>query len=127
MINAIAAIGRSGQIGLDGKLPWHDADDLAWFARMTKGNILVAGHNTKKTLPDLPGRTVLFDNLNMHPISYLAHLGCEDIWIIGGAKTYARWAPYIERWHISKVDYDGHADAWFDPAWLVAKRRMGVQ
>lgn len=125
MINAIVAIGTEGQIGLDGRLPWKDLDDLAWFAKMTSRQILIAGHNTRQTLPELPGRTVLIDDVSMHPLSYAAQLGV-DVWVIGGAKTYARWAPYIDRWHIGKIDYYGPADAWFDPSWLLAKGRNGI-
>jgi dihydromethanopterin reductase len=26
---------------------------------------------------------------------------------------------YPERWDISRLPYDGEADRWFDPAWLI--------
>jgi hypothetical protein len=29
-------------------------------------------------------------------------------------------APFIRHWDINRLAYDGDADRWFDPAWLVA-------
>ena len=56
---AIAAIGVRGQLGLNGRLPWHDKRDLAWFREMTYGHAVVVGHNTLRQLPPLPGRVIL--------------------------------------------------------------------
>ncbi|MCV5856813.1 dihydrofolate reductase, partial [Escherichia coli] len=58
-VRLIAAVGRSGQLGLDGKLPWHNPVDLAWFKDQTMGGIVLAGHKTWCGLPDLPGRKLL--------------------------------------------------------------------
>jgi hypothetical protein len=33
---------------------------------------------------------------------------------------YAAYAPFIRHWDINRLPYDGEADRWFDPAWLVA-------
>ena len=30
------------------------------------------------------------------------------------------YAPFIRRWDINRLPYNGEADRWFDPAWLVA-------
>jgi dihydromethanopterin reductase len=32
------------------------------------------------------------------------------------------YAPYIEHWDINRLPYDGPADTWFKPEWLVARR-----
>ena len=34
---------------------------------------------------------------------------------------WAAYAPYIRHWDITRLPYDGEADRWFDPAWLVAR------
>lgn len=112
-LEAIVAIGRNGQLGLDGELPWHDADDLLWFKEFTMGKILIVGSNTAEKLPPLPGRELIVwahDSFNR-----LIEL---DAVVIGGAATYEKFAPYINRWHIGRIDYDGPADTFFDRSWL---------
>lgn len=111
MINLIAAVGLQGQIGLNGSLPWKNSEDLKWFKSLTMGGIVVVGFNTYKNLPPLPGRTVVtMDRLK--PQEVMDSCG-KDLWIAGGAKTYAQWMPYIERFYISRINYSGEADTFF--------------
>lgn len=114
MIHLIAAVGRSGQIGLDGKLPWHHPEDLKWFKALTMGQTLIVGHNTAQTLPPLPGREILVMKRGDTPEPYLvlAKVKNKDLWVIGGARTYQQWAPFVDRFHISRIDYDGPADTY---------------
>ena len=112
-LNLLAAVGQSGQIGLDGKLPWHCPEDLKFFKEMTTDRVLIVGKNTLDSLPDLPNRTVILDS-GLDPASikkYLAETG-QRATIIGGAKTYAKWAPFVDRIVINKIDYDGPADTY---------------
>jgi dihydromethanopterin reductase len=52
------AIGRSGQMGLDGKLPWEVnrqpeyKADVARFFHITHGHVLAAGPKTIASVPD---------------------------------------------------------------------------
>jgi dihydromethanopterin reductase len=32
------------------------------------------------------------------------------------------YAPFIRHWDVTRLPYDGDADRWFDPRWLVAAR-----
>lgn len=120
---AIAAIGVRGQLGLNGQLPWHDKTDLAWFREMTYGHAVVVGHNTIRQLPPLPGRVILSaeqfattEDLR----AYVRDAG-EHIYLIGGAKTFNKFACVVDRWYVNKINYDGPADSWFNPMWLVAE------
>ena len=117
----IAAVGRSGQLGLDGKLPWHDAADLRWFKTMTTGGTIIVGHNTAQGLPELPDRTVVVDDRSQAPESILEDLRRESsfraIYVAGGAKTYRRYLHLVTRHLISVIDYDGPADTWMPPLW----------
>ena len=117
MIKAIVAIGNQGQVGLNGRLPWHDKEDLKWFREQTMGKVCVVGYNTAQTLPELPGRTVLIDRVDA---GYGVDL--ESLMIIGGPKTYARWNHLVDEWLVSRVDYDGPADARFDYGLLIGKK-----
>lgn len=128
MIEAIACIGNQGQLGLNGKLPWgRDAapGDLQWFRAMTlDADVCIVGVETAKTLPKLDGRELLTwssRNTRLNPLEYLNTFGVEydlaRVMVIGGAKTYRDWMPYIKRWHIGRADYDGIADVWMPPLW----------
>lgn len=116
VVNLIVAIGVRGQLGLNGKLPWHDQEDLKWFKQMTMGGVVLVGHNTAKTLPPLPGREVFVQPRDVGPrevVAMMARVGyMRPLWIAGGAKTYERWMPFVDRFYIGRVDYDGPADAW---------------
>lgn len=118
-INLIAAIGNQGQLGLNGKLPWHCPSDLQWFQETTKGGLLIVGHNTYPTVKHLNGtygRVFLVDNesLTREYVSELAAaLFKENVWIAGGAKTYEKWLKFVDRMYIARVNYDGPADRYF--------------
>lgn len=109
----ISAVGNEGQIGLNGKLPWHDRKDLLWFREQTMGQVVVVGPKTAETLPDLPGRTVHVSTQQEDPIEVLRQYPGKDIYVAGGAWTYWKWAPYVDRYLISRVDYSGPADTFF--------------
>jgi len=50
VINAIAAICRGRGLGNEGHIPWYDPIDLARFKLFTKGNIVIMGSGTWKSL-----------------------------------------------------------------------------
>ena len=112
MITAVVAIGRSGQLGLNGELPWHDKEDLKWFREYTAVKVVIVGSATAKKLPELPGRTVVVWHRDVRQSDLVKQY--PGAVIIGGSTTYKAFSPYIERWHISMVDYDGPADSWFN-------------
>jgi dihydrofolate reductase len=113
MLNLIAAVGKNGQIGLNGQLSWRDSEDLKWFKKMTMGCTLVAGGRTASTLPPLPGRELLIytrDNSLGFVESIVQRAQTEEIWVIGGARVYSVFAPFVNRFYISQIDYTGPAD-----------------
>ena len=42
------------------------------------------------------------------------------IYIGGGPPVWTAYAPFIRHWDITRLPFDGAADRWFDPAWIVA-------
>lgn len=136
-IRLIAAVGKRGQLGLNGKLPWHDAQDLIWFRDCTKEGIVIVGHRTYEELRSIlpvkteqPGigfttsasRAIIRDESHLNIAQFVAEgdFYGRPIWIAGGAKTYRRWMPLVRRFYIGKaiVDgqwYDGPADAFLPP------------
>lgn len=116
-LNLIAAIGNQGQLGLNGKLPWHDPDDLRWFKELTTGGLVLVGYNTAIGLPPLPGRKVVVDtaDLTVEHLESLAQGG--QVWVAGGARTYKRWLPHVNRMYISRINYSGEADTYMPHFW----------
>lgn len=127
-VRIIAAVGRRGQLGLDGSLPWIDPDDLRWFRQQTTAGYMIAGPKTYEPLSWRgasfnSGRTLLKDDFKVAPAQFLAKADIgrtgEIIWIIGGAKTYQRWlaSGLVRIAVITLIDYDGPADIWMPPIW----------
>ena len=56
-VRAMCAIGRRGQLGLQGRLPWEGATgaeyraDVERFWEMTRGHVLLAGPATLRSIP----------------------------------------------------------------------------
>lgn len=109
-VHLIAAIGRRGQIGRFGGLPWHDPMDLAFFKRETKGGNVIVGRRTYATLPNLPGREVFPFDRNIDPAGTIRSIVqgySGSIWIAGGAATWRAFAPFVDGLKLlSFIDYD---------------------
>lgn len=118
-VNLIAAVGRSGQLGLYGRLPWHDPEDLRWFRSNTIGGVIIVGYRTAQMLPTLPGRTTLVWERREAPERFLARIRETErtIWVAGGEKTYAAFMPFVRRAYITRIDYDGPADTFMPELW----------
>ncbi len=117
MIIGIVAISKNHAIGIGGKLPWHYSADLKFFKETTVGNAVVMGSNTwraiGKPLPDRLNIVLSRSGLDVPPavmllssadeVVDLAHYLNRDVYIIGGAKTYAEFADEIEKWIVTEV------------------------
>lgn len=117
----IAAVGRNGALGLDGRLPWHDREDLSFFKFMTMGHVVLVGWRTAQTLPKLPGRHVVVDDRDKPPETVLAEISeahpGSHIYVAGGAKTYLRYRAHIRRSFITHIDHEGEADTFMPALW----------
>ncbi len=130
-IRLIAAVGRSGQIGVHGKMPWYDSEDLRWFKSVTLWNVVIMGSRTARAVGTLPQRHVVPWS-GQEPAQFLAELAAAEkpkwcgpspvIWIAGGAHTYKAFMPFVKRCVVTLIDYDGPADAWMPRLW---ERRHG--
>ena len=118
MIIGIVAVDRNGAIGKGGKLPWHYSADLKFFKKTTIGAACVMGHNTWRTLKrPLPNRLniVLSRQAEIPPqdslvvmrdtdsVLAMAKVLTTDLFVIGGAKVYESFLPYIEKWIVTEV------------------------
>ena len=102
-VSIIAAMSENGVIGRGGTLPWHLADDLQRFKRLTMGHTIVMGRKTWESIGrPLPGRrmVVISRQCDYRPegVEVVAGLdealqvaeaaGENEAFIIGGAEIY---------------------------------------
>jgi dihydromethanopterin reductase len=127
-VRAMCAIGQRGQLGLGGRLPWEGARgreyvaDVERFFEMTRGHVLLAGPRTVASVPDFAkaDRTVVAIRSSEEPGEVLARYAGRVVFIGGGPPVWDAYARFIRHWDITRLPYDGDADRWFKPGWLVA-------
>ncbi|MFD0987458.1 diacylglycerol kinase [Methyloligella solikamskensis] len=125
-IRSIIAIGQSGQLGLEGRLPWEGNQgreykaDVARFFDVTRGHVLIAGPTTIGAVPDWAyrDRTIFEIRSHMDPEEVFAKFPNRIVYVGGGPPVWDVYAPYIQHWDINRLPYDGEADRWFNPQWL---------
>lgn len=132
-VTLVAAIGRRGELGRDGRLLFRLSSDLAHFKKVTLGKPVVMGRKTWESLPrrPLPGRPNIVVTRNASFFAPDAHVhsnletalaaagamaaaaGGVEVCVIGGAHVYAAAMAYADRLVLSEVDADADADVWF--------------
>jgi len=127
-VRAMCAIGRRGQLGLAGWMPWEGAKgpeyraDVERFFATTRGHVIVLGPRTRSTMPAFAyaDRTIVEIRSSERPADVIARFADRVIYVGGGPPVWRAYAPFIAHWDITRLPYDGEADRWFDPAWIVA-------
>jgi dihydrofolate reductase len=128
-MRGIIAVNNLGYIGLDGELPWKSSEDLKHFKKLTMAHSCLVGWNTYQTLPKLEGRMTIVDSRGEPILSSTPKEGRpkqdwsfiigddinpdDNLWCIGGKKTYEKYAPYIHELHISHIDDNTIGDTMF--------------
>jgi dihydrofolate reductase len=140
-ISMIAAIGKNRQLGLKGQIPWHLKGDLQYFKSVTMGRYIMMGRTTFLGLPQaLPGRKmVVVSHIPIEPapadaqvfgniddaVNYVEKMGAEELIVAGGQRIYEQMLPRCQKLYLTKVDYDGAADAYFpdyqESQWNITK------
>ena len=129
----IAARGRNGVIGADGKLPWRLKEDLAFFKRVTGRCPLLMGRKTWESLAvrPLPGRENIvltqdwtydapgarvYSNVSAatHSARAMAlRAGLDRAFVIGGQSVYEAALPLADEIFLTEVDAEPEGDARF--------------
>src|SRR3712207_408835 len=125
-VRAMCAIGRRGQLGLNGRLPWEGSKgpeyvvDVQRFWDVTRGHVLLAGPRTTRSIPRFAHaeRPIVEIRSSTPPAEALEGFPGRVVYVGGGPAVWAAYAPFIRHWDITRLPYDGEADRWFDPAWL---------
>lgn len=123
MITLVLAMNKKRTIGLDGRVPWRNAEDLKFFRRLTMNQEIVMGRKTVEGLPqNLDGRhihTVTRNPEIEHSIQdfelYLKdHQDTkEQILICGGGDIYQQALPFAHKIYISVIDDETVGDTFF--------------
>lgn len=129
-MKAIVAMAENRAIGKEDTLPWPTIkNDFKWFKEFTTGKILVAGRNTFNKLPPLKNRNIIVLTSN-HDTSSGYDPNCnfgycfrnydgvieaskfsnDQLIVIGGAKTYMQFMPYIVEFYVTHVKGEYEAD-----------------
>ena len=140
-MNIIAAVDSNWAIGYKNQLLVRIPSDQKMFREETTGKVVVLGRKTLETFPNglpLKNRTNIIlstdtaykvkDATVVHSVEELLEelkkYPSEDIYIIGGESIYKQLLPYCDTAHITKIDYEYDADAYFPnlddmPEWKV--------
>jgi dihydromethanopterin reductase len=127
VVRVVCAIGQSGQIGLDGGLPWEGnrsaefVADVARFFDITRGHVLLAGPKTIASIPEFAraDRELVVLRSSMDPEETLKRFAGRVVFIGGGPPVWEAYARYVSHWDVTRLPYDGPADRWFNPSWLI--------
>ena len=129
-MNLIAAVDKNWAIGKNNELLVRIPADQKFFRETTTGKVVVMG---RKTLESFPNGTPLKNRTNIvltHDKNYdgkgaivvnsldqlheeLKKYPSEDIFIIGGQKIYEQLVDECNVAHITKIEYEYDADAYF--------------
>jgi len=128
----MCAIGRRGQLGLNGRLPWEGnkdpefVADVARFFDMTRGHVIMAGPRTAASIPAFVRHDRAIVEIRSHdrPEDMLARFPDRVVFIGGGPPVWDIYGPFIRHWDITVLPYDGDADRWFDPGWIVGEKAV---
>jgi dihydrofolate reductase len=127
ILSLIAAIGKNNEIGKDNRLLWNMPADLRYFRDTTSGHPVIMGWNTFKSigrpLPNRQNIVISIDSAwNAEGVTTVGSLeeaiglfkGKDDeVFVIGGALTYAQAIALADRLYITHVDASFDADTFF--------------
>ena len=129
-MNAIVAVDSNWAIGNKGQLLISIPADMKMFRQETTGKVIVLGRKTIETFPNarpLPNRVNIVMSSNMdykvdgatvvHSVEELLEelkqYNTEDVYIIGGDSVYKQMIDYCDTVHVTKIDREYEADAFF--------------
>lgn len=129
-MNVIVAVDNNWAIGNKNQLLIRIPNDHKHFREETTGKVVVLGRKTLETFPQglpLKNRTNIIlskdpdyqvkDAIVVHSVEELLEelrkYNDEDIYIIGGDSVYRQMLPYCNVAHVTKIDHEYEADAYF--------------
>jgi dihydrofolate reductase len=129
-ISIIVGIGKNREIGFKNQLLWRLSEDLKNFKKITMGHCIIMGRKTYESIGrPLPGRTNIVitrqkDFLRegievVHSLDEAIELSKkkndDEAMVIGGEAIYKLALPLATKIYLSKISFEGEADAFFPP------------
>lgn len=112
-VNMIAAVSNNLAIGLlDGKLPWHVPEELAWFSGITANRSIIMGRKTWDSLPKKPlphRQNIVLTTRRIRGVDCVSSI--EEAMsisrnlpiVIGGADIYRQAMPFVNKLYLSII------------------------
>lgn len=126
----IVAVDKNWGIGNNNKLLVSIPSDMKFFRQETSGKVVVMGRKTLESFPngmplknrnnivlthnpdyEVKGAVVVHSLEELH--EELKNYKSEDIYVIGGEGIYRQLVDECDVAHITKIDYEFEADAYF--------------
>ncbi len=132
-LSLIAAVASNGVIGMNGGIPWHIPEDMAYFKSVTMGHRVIMGRMTWLSFPiGLKGRQNVIVSRNLENFNSallfnddvivdsvesalaLPQWGeHEEVFCIGGAKLYEAMLPLASKLYLTEIWNEFDGDTYF--------------
>ena len=129
-MKCIVAVDKNWGIGYKNQLLVSIPADMRFFKETTTGKVVIMGKNTLESFPGgkalanrtnivvalekdykVPNATVV--NSIEAALEEAKKYDTEDVYVIGGARIYKQFLPYVDVAHVTKIDYAYEADTYF--------------
>jgi dihydrofolate reductase len=123
----VVAMTRARVIGRDGTIPWHHAEDMKHFRRVTLGHAVIMGRATYDSIakPLAKRRNIVVSRdpgLRIEGCNVVSSLAAaialgrehdDEPRVIGGAQIYAAALPLATRLFLTYLDAEHEGDCFF--------------
>ena len=134
-IIGIAAVAKNGVMGIDSKLPWDIPEDMSFFRKTTREQIVVLGRKSFDAIVEVTGKPLpkrenavitrndrwsfpgvrVFQGLEQAIRFYRESpdFSQKDLYIIGGAEIFAMAFPVLDEMLLTEIDTEIEGNIFF--------------
>lgn len=125
MITIVAALSSNGIIGADGKLPWHNKEEIQHFKQLTTGKTVIMGRKTFESIgKPLPNRRNIVVSKTLKNIENaeiyttieeaLSKVKTSDeTFVIGGSEIFEQTIELADKMYLSHITKSFKGDVHF--------------
>jgi len=148
IVHLVATMGVNGQIGIGGTVPWIGeasmmesvASATARVLPMCQNGVWIVGPSSFEDLGNLRSQlapkamVALYHPRHHDPEDFLCEVyehtdGEKEFWVMGGARTFSNFMPFVDFHHINVVPYNGPADEYLRPlipGWVAEQKENSL-
>ena len=127
-VSAIAAIGKSRELGKGNNLLWRIPNDLARFKRITMGHPVIMGRKTFESIgrpladreniiitrsENFTAQGCIITHSIKDAITKAKELDDREVFVIGGGEIYKQALPHIQKLYLTLIDDVKEGDVFF--------------